>query len=783
MKFYRNKKNFITLVTTFLIAALTPRLTNAADFTSITSSVIYWTLFSLNYAISYIAGLFFLFGSKLVEWTLLLNSNVIGQPVVLAGWSIALNLANLGFVLAIIVIAFATIFRLESYSIKQTLWKLIVAALLVNFSLVIAGGFISISDLITKYFQDASKLGPTTASQTLPGLFQIHRLTMVDRENMCYWLETGAFIDSTAGPCRLDEKGNTRRMSTWRAGLFTEFTCTCDVKAKATNASQKGGEDPLKEAASLLFTIVFTFLGVLTLITLAIMLLFRYVALGFLLSLAPLALVCWILPSTQHLWKKWWDNFLRWTFFAPAMSFFLYLATQSITVIKKMNTDNSASNALDMALSQAGFLETMGNMIILIGFMLGGLYVANSLGIMGASVAMNLAQKAGKGAGAWAGRKGLSGARRAGSGVFGNERMKNFGTKLQTMGSKPGFWGKAASLAGANKLGNAINKVGIQQGEAAVKDAEKKYGHLSDVELGKRMHQFNSAERQYAMQRMAKNDTLGFVAGGVNQYVTDKEKNTWARYGQGKQWGDLTKSAGFDENVTAAAKNINEASVKSAHANLRTAETKLAGAKSGFEKMDATAELMKAQRVFEESSGKELQEAISKFESGLSASDRNKMSANIISKYDSEKNNLGWSEETHNAVRLIKQKEMIIQAPETISKMRSKLKGESLIDFNANVEQFVGNIEEQLSNVIGSIEVKGKPTSWGDASSRDKINYLSKSKDDKIINKLTGLLKIERGEKGAMERAVHTLDRLYNSKKHFGGFFEFGSSGGQSVKE
>ena len=44
----------------------------------------------------------------------------------------------------------------------------------------------------------------------------------------------------------------------------------------------------------------------------------------------------------------------------------------------------------------------------LIGVMLlGGIFVANKLGIAGGNIGMSLAQKVGKGAGAWAGRKNL----------------------------------------------------------------------------------------------------------------------------------------------------------------------------------------------------------------------------------------------------------------------------------------------------------------------------------------------------------------------------------------
>ena len=64
-------------------------------------------------------------------------------------WSFARNLANLGIIIGIIVMAIATILRIEKYSWKKMLPKLVLVALLVNFSLVIAGIFVDISNYIS----------------------------------------------------------------------------------------------------------------------------------------------------------------------------------------------------------------------------------------------------------------------------------------------------------------------------------------------------------------------------------------------------------------------------------------------------------------------------------------------------------------------------------------------------------------------------------------------------------------------------------------------------------
>ena len=67
-------------------------------------------------------------------------------------WYIMLGLANIGLVIAMIFMAIATILRIEKYSWKKMLPKLLLVALLVNFSLVILGIFVDMSNYLSISF-------------------------------------------------------------------------------------------------------------------------------------------------------------------------------------------------------------------------------------------------------------------------------------------------------------------------------------------------------------------------------------------------------------------------------------------------------------------------------------------------------------------------------------------------------------------------------------------------------------------------------------------------------
>ena len=238
----------------------------------------------VGYFFGFIAGIFLTIDAYLVKVALNINFELLKSPVVQTGWQIVLNFTNLGFVLAIIVMAFATIFRVETYAMKKTLWKLIVAALLVNFSLVIAGAFINISDIFSNFFLKQGGIGdPVEWSKAFAAMFRAQALLKVGET-----FAAQGFVDT------------------------------------ATGAINTLGATVLQIIASVFFIALFTVLAAITLLAVAIMLLIRYVFLGILLLLSPIVWLLWIFPSTQHLWQKWWSQFLRWTFFAPIM-LFLYL--------------------------------------------------------------------------------------------------------------------------------------------------------------------------------------------------------------------------------------------------------------------------------------------------------------------------------------------------------------------------------------------------------------------------------------------------------------------------
>jgi hypothetical protein len=218
------------------------------------------------------------------------------------------DFANLGFVLAIIVIAIGFILRLQSYGSQRTLTRLIFAAILVNFSLVIAGIFIDAANITTTFFLRS---------------FQFEKIA-------------ASLIDATG----INEvfKGDPSKPLVTRIIGFVlrQIYPPADIAAA------------IQVLTKFVIVSIFAIMLMAALGALIVMLLLRVSHLWVLLILSPMAWLMWIFPQFEHNWRRWWNEFLRWVFFAPIVTFFLAF---SISLIKRTSSlpPNTSQNFLGKA--------------------------------------------------------------------------------------------------------------------------------------------------------------------------------------------------------------------------------------------------------------------------------------------------------------------------------------------------------------------------------------------------------------------------------------------------
>ncbi len=245
--------------------------------------------------------------------------------VIYPGWIVLRNLCNIIFIVAIMAIAIGTLLRVDSYKSRSVLVQLILAALLVNFSLVIAQIVLGIAD--------------TVQSQFLPNNQEVIRalgkdLMVAYRSDVFNLKITGYFSDIV------------------KQFMFLILAC----------------------GSFMVFLAIAAFLFI------------RMIMLWILLMLSPLAYAAGALPSTAHYRSEWWTTFLKYAFFTPIMAFFLNMTAivsntyKQNSIFGSLGVSNTDFGSNDLS----AFIFRTGSTLLLIVFLIVALKVAESFSIFGA---------------------------------------------------------------------------------------------------------------------------------------------------------------------------------------------------------------------------------------------------------------------------------------------------------------------------------------------------------------------------------------------------------------
>lgn len=182
------------------------------------------------------------------------------------GWTQIRDFMNMMFILALIVIALMTILRIDDkYNYKKLIPKLIMMALLINFSKVIATTLIDASDGLIRVFA-----------------LQNHELSSIGK---------------LANTIILNGKG---------AGGFI-------------------GMGESFSSVRAIFNFILGAMMTLTFLSFAGLLLLRMVGLWFLVIISPAAYALRILPNTEEYAKKWWSYFIKYLIWGPVAMFLMRL--------------------------------------------------------------------------------------------------------------------------------------------------------------------------------------------------------------------------------------------------------------------------------------------------------------------------------------------------------------------------------------------------------------------------------------------------------------------------
>lgn len=191
--------------------------------------------------------------------------NCAANVAVSTGWPEVRDLANMFIVLGFVVVGIAFTLRLEGYGSKKILIRLIMIALVVNFSMLMCGVIIDASNIAMNAFMRGS------------GFF---------------------------------ESNSSVSASSQISQIWNNF----DIN----NVGKSIGVATALALKNVILFLVF--------VQYSMLFIGRYIGISFLVILSPLGLVMSIFPATQKYSKMWWEQFLGWCFIGIPAGFSLYLA-------------------------------------------------------------------------------------------------------------------------------------------------------------------------------------------------------------------------------------------------------------------------------------------------------------------------------------------------------------------------------------------------------------------------------------------------------------------------
>ncbi|MDQ5950168.1 MAG: hypothetical protein QG585_108, partial [Patescibacteria group bacterium] len=263
--------------------------------------------------------------------------------VINAAWEVFRDLANILFIFLLLYLSIQTILQTDGGEVKHTLSKLIIVALLLNFSLFFTKVIIDSSNILTISIYEKVKPsdGNLGLADAFMGVFQFQKL----------YSQQG-----------MEKFNNTGNIDLGQAGR--------------TFAEQQGGNAWATFIMGSIMIVIATFVFI------AVIAIFikRLVVLILLMVTAPLAFVASIFPKTSGMAEEiWWGNLIKNAFYAPLFMVFIWISLKILTVKDFIGTVKGSENAI---------VPIVVGFIVAIAFLLISLVAAESLHVAGAHTAM-----------------------------------------------------------------------------------------------------------------------------------------------------------------------------------------------------------------------------------------------------------------------------------------------------------------------------------------------------------------------------------------------------------
>jgi len=323
-------------------------------------AAIMWIFLEIASTLLWVSG--YLLNLALYKGVVDFGASIGGTGGIGIGWAVLRDLGNIVLIFGFIYIGFQTILGLDNFGVKKTLPKLLLFAILLNFSLFISQFVIDVSNLFsTAIYSNVTVQGSGGCSIT--------DVTCASN----YGLASAIANDLGVGTAL-----NGNALSSFGSGSGYTVLIT------------------------MVMATIFVLITAVTFFAAAILLIIRIVVLSFIMVTAPIGFAGMALPPLQKYAKEWWGLLLSQSFFVPA---YLLLVLIGLKIAEGVAGGKTNDLLGALTSSSGGATGAFITFALIIGFMITALISAKKLGGMGADFAVKTAGGAAFGTTAFVGRR------------------------------------------------------------------------------------------------------------------------------------------------------------------------------------------------------------------------------------------------------------------------------------------------------------------------------------------------------------------------------------------
>lgn len=387
----------------------------------------------------------------------------------LLAWGIMRDVANIGLLFGFILMGVLLILNVDGgghghghgggISAKKAIPRLIIFAVLLNFSLFASQFVIDVSNAFSASF--ATLAGERCATTTSNGA-------------------------STAGGQELEDCAN--------IGIAGQVLQVAGVNkiwvfGESSDEAFKNLVDrPYSYTVSLMLLSIFVLVTAMVLFAGAIMLVVRVVVLTLLMITSPIGFAGMAIPKLQGIASMWWDKLISQSFFAPVYLLLIFMSVKLSEGLMQGNASLASALIASEGNTVAGNMQVAMVFMVVIGLMIASLVAASKMGAMGSKFATSSAAALTVGSVGFVGRRTIG----VTSGKVANRIASSTWAQNNGFGSRFAYGiankGASASYSLRTGLNTATKGVGADTGMgAAGKNVSHGIHGIEEAEVKKRV--------------------------------------------------------------------------------------------------------------------------------------------------------------------------------------------------------------------------------------------------------------------------------------------------------